>query len=248
MRRGRFICLMLLLVSLLSGCTFDETMAEMMDEMLNKAASLEIAETKTHVKQYYSYYLQPSIGRRDSTAISNVFVFEDDEFVMNLNVSSVIKNEYYLEADTKILPVYSRSKILVYTAEGQCLNSSEEQMNYKVSVYDLSRNSYLVILESDYFTFLSRCPLGSVVQISEQMLLTCRTAEIYSEPILRDFGAQNDETYEKQKVEIVKELIPESGLVEDIIPNSSENTEPNQSEEEEQSQSSVSEITPVEVE
>ncbi len=248
MKKLKFICLMLLFITLLSGCTFDETMSVMMDEMLQEASTVEIADTKTHVKQYYSYYLQPAIGRRSSTAISNVFVFDDDEFVMNLNVSSVIKNEYYLEADTKILPIYSRSKRLVYETEGQCSNSSAELMNYKVSIYDLSRNSYLVILESDYFTFLSRCPLGSVVQISEQMLLTCRTAEVYSEPILKDFGVQNDETYEKQKVEIIKEMIPESGLVEDIMPNSSSQDESSQDEEEEQSQSSISEITTIEVE
>ena len=81
----------------------------MMDEVLQKSSKTEIATTKSHVKQYYSYYIQPSIGRRESTEISNVFVLNDDEFVMNLNVSSVIKNEYYMDAYTKILPVYSRS-------------------------------------------------------------------------------------------------------------------------------------------
>lgn len=244
MKKIKFICLIFIVI-LLSGCTFDETMSVMMDEVLQKASNTEIATTKSHVKQYYSYYIQPSIGRRESTEISNVFVLNDDEFVMNLNVSSVIKNEYYLDADTKILPVYSRSKKLVYESTGQCLNSSENMMDYSVSVYDLSRNSYLIVLESNYFTFLSRCPLGSIVQLTEQMLLIARTTEIEVDSILRDFGVQNDETYEKQKVEIIKEMIPESGLVEDIIPGSSKDDPQTEESSEEEIQIPISEVTQI---
>ena len=73
MKKIKFICLIFIVI-LLSGCTFDETMSVMMDEVLQKASNTEIATTKSHVKQYYSYYIQPSIGRRESTEISNVFV------------------------------------------------------------------------------------------------------------------------------------------------------------------------------
>lgn len=240
MRKTKLICLMLAAL-LLGGCTFDETMAVMMDEALEQAANEPTVSTKTHIKSYYSYYLQPSVGRRGSTEISNVFVLDDDEFIMNLNVSSVIKNAYYLEVDSKIIPTYSRSKSLVYEVSKECLDVKEHTLSYSVAVYDLKKNTYLVTLETANFTFLAKCPLGSVVQIAAEMLRIARTAEIDEEAILKNFGAQNDETYEKQKVEIIKETIPESGLVEDIMPTSSarEETDSQQSEESDSSEEQV---------
>ena len=46
-------------------------------------------------KGLMSYYLQPSIGRKESNATNSVFVIDGNDVILNIDVSSIVSQKYY---------------------------------------------------------------------------------------------------------------------------------------------------------
>ena len=87
------LCLMLL-----SGCASTQTDLKLrLENSVATMAQAPIDDLADNNKPLYRYYIEPSVGRRDSTQTGNVFLLNGREFIMNLDIASVINTRFYDE-------------------------------------------------------------------------------------------------------------------------------------------------------
>ena len=95
----KLILLVIMAVLMLTGCTPDEepyTAVSLMSTV-NDAVVAEIPEAvyNNAVKEYYSYYLPRGVGREERDATSNLFNIYGNKAILNIDIASIIAQEYY---------------------------------------------------------------------------------------------------------------------------------------------------------
>ena len=88
----KLLMLMLAMV-MLAGCTavkvpLDVDFKKEVLKSIREASEVELpefSENNSH-KEYYDYYLFQGVGRKEIDQISNIFIFYDNEAVLNLDV------------------------------------------------------------------------------------------------------------------------------------------------------------------
>ena len=107
---------LLLFCLCLCGCSAQGGLDSRLQAACMQASTLTINVHADNVKDLYSYYAEPGVGRRSSTASSNVFVLDNQEFIMNLNVAEIVNVKLYDQSESVILP---QSEAWISVSEGE---------------------------------------------------------------------------------------------------------------------------------
>lgn len=181
----RLICCMLLIFTL-SGCVKTDINKEV-QSVLKKEEKVKAISYITNQKKYYSYYLPPEVGRMKSTQISEMFKKNNISFVMNLDVSSIVIDEYYTENETEEKIRKTEKNDKVKTFYGTVKNSKKETLDYSVKIEKMKNNEYYVILDTEYVDFYAIVPKTEIKNILKAEFKILKSVRIQKDLVLKDF-------------------------------------------------------------
>ena len=205
---------MLLAVLMLCGCSanyadFETAMNQKIEKVIQQPA-LCIADNH---KTLFSYYTEPSIGRMDSTMTSNVFLIDNVEVVMNLDISTVMNTKYYSDVVTSSKA--NGNEIYFFT--GMLSSCDGNEYEYSVSVYLLNNGKYYVDVQTHYVNFYSAMDYVMIDDVVVQMLKIARSVEVNELEIISYYSSKPADEHQREKVDLFQQEIAENGRLDELI-------------------------------
>ncbi len=210
------LCRLIMAVSLLflGGCAqYSSDIVELMNSKLREAGSLETANPVFN-STYYKYYVQPYIGRIDSDLTSNVFSLNGTQFIMNLDVPAIINSSYYPAESPGTFSVEGAS--LMAEKADTYEDFKKQPHTYICRIYR-SEQTYYTIMTTDYVQFYARSTKYEAPVLAGEMLYIARCVEPERSVILRDFSKHTSISYQKKKLELFQNIIPENGVIDELF-------------------------------
>lgn len=210
----KFLLLMACLL-MLNGCTMISAgIQPRLDQACAEAVSHPLSSANNR-KQYYSYYLEPSVGRMASTETGNEFLMGSDRFVMNLDVAAIINEKYYPEQ--QIIHDYAIRGSVIAQAEGTmtCVDGSEKP--YSVVIEQSDENECLIHVSAGYMSFEGFATEATAPAVAAEMLKISRSVTVESQEVLAAFTTMEGIDYVGTPVELFEDKAPENGSIEELL-------------------------------
>lgn len=200
----------------LSGCTVyhEVTLQNLLNQKITQVEK-ETVNSADHHKKFYSYFISPEIGRMEGDSTGNIFNYQGTEFLMNLNVSSVINEKYYngIENNQDLL---NRSSRRAY-ASGTYQDTNGDVHDFSVAVYDLGRQNYLTAMRTDTVDFCAVSDALKSVDLAGEMLRIARSVLVNSDAVTTAYSRKETVTFTGEKIQLFDSIAPESGRVEELF-------------------------------
>ncbi len=214
------VIMLLLAMVMLAGCTavkvpLDVDFKKEVLRSIREASEVELpefSENNSH-KEYYDYYLFQGVGRKEIDEISNIFIFYDNEAVLNLDVAGILKRSVY--EDNTLRNIESFQGKSLYT-EGSCRNSRGLPMSYRMEMKVVNGTSY-IILQTNQFIFTASCPLLEADETIYEMMKTLRTCSVDTNLVTETYSNQDKSSYRITNIRLFREILPESGRIIDYM-------------------------------
>lgn len=201
--------LLLLIACILVGCSNGSSdFNSELDKQINEALNCKL-HTHKYKDGFISYYIEPSIGRIETTDTSHVFNYDGTNFIMNINVANIINEKLY----DNIALNNSNSEII---RKGIFKDINGNEHNYQFSI-DSNNKYYLIIFSSDELQFYSYADEKSAPKISGEMIRIARTVTVDRHAVINAFNIKELITYQPSYMELFEEKIPENGSIEELI-------------------------------
>ena len=214
--------ILLMLAVMLCGCSSSQSLQQRLSAECRQAEELTINVRPDNVKKLYSYYAEPSIGRRQSTVSGNLFVMNHDEFVMNLNIADIVNQKLYDQPQQKVQAHYDH---WLASEQGEFTDVNGEVQSYSVALAPAEQGQVFVLCQTPYFSFSGLSNETSAPQMASQMIRMARTAIVNVEEVLHSYSLKTQISYVKKNLNLIEEQIPESGRIEEMMPNKGDSTE-----------------------
>ncbi len=176
------------------------------EEVINKAFS------PSNNKDYYSYYISPSLGMLYSDKTTNVLTYQNEKIIMNLNTSAIINSVYYTDA----LNVDGSNPYKGFSIDGVALNYKNEEVKYIYNVYKYE-DMHILELDSTLVNIVSQSNDYDLLQISRYMMQILKSFNIKQENILMDYSSKETIEFSKENIEIFEQIVPVDGKINDIL-------------------------------
>ena len=215
----KLLMLMLVMV-MLAGCTavkvpLDVDFKKEVLKSIREASEVELpefSENNSH-KEYYDYYLFQGVGRKEIDEISNIFIFYDNEAVLNLDVAGILKRSVYEDSSLRDIESFQGKSLY---AEGSCRNSRGLPMSYRMEMKVVDGAAY-IILQTNQFIFTASCPLLEADETIYEMMKTLRTCSVDTKLVIDTYSNQDKATYRISNIRLFREILPESGRIIDYM-------------------------------
>lgn len=213
--------LILITSFLLSGCTY-QTSFNVQDALNEEIASAEAAAvfSPNMNKEYYSYYLYPYVGRHKSTQTANVLNYHGTQFVMNLNISSLINQEYYQDAASEEYAIGN----LIASSNGEYIDYWSDTHTYQADIYE-QNDYYIVVFTTDTVEFYAVTGPIMATKLSGIMLKMARSVKTDQAAVITAYSYSKTVDYQNEKIELFKSVSPESGRIEELFEDYTESEE-----------------------
>lgn len=199
---------------LLSGCGQSYSADLTMDVSRRLTEVLqEPVHQATHNHRYYRYYLEPSIGRLESYATSNVFCMDGVKFAMNLNVSRILAQEIY-ETTEEAASVPGR--IPETDLSGTYTDYEGESHDYTIRIYLLGEK-YYTLVDTDYVMFCGISNQLQAAQLAAECIKIARTVSVDVDEVRSAFSGREILTGTRRQINLFEELTPENGAIEELF-------------------------------
>lgn len=217
--------LILLCLLCLCGCTQKQTdLKTSLKQELQTLAQAPIDNLADNNKPLYRYYIEPSIGRRQSTQTSNVFVLNNQEFVMNLDIASIINTRFY----QSIMFEKKADTSAMISLNGSYLDFNNLEYRYALSIYDFEDGNYFISLSMEYVNFYAYCGYADIEPLVLSMMKIGKTVDVDTEKVISTYSSKQSNDYVKEKLDLFEKIIPDSGRIEELMGIGSEELEMNQ--------------------
>ncbi len=211
------LCLMLL-----SGCASTQTDLKLrLENSVATMAQAPIDDLADNNKPLYRYYIEPSVGRRDSTQTGNVFLLNGREFIMNLDIASVINTRFYDE----ILFNEQIDSAAMIAMEGSYVDYNDLEFHYMLTVYDLQDSKYFIDLSMAYVNFYAYCEYAEIEELVLMMMKIGKTVDVDAEKVIAAYSSKPSTEYVKEKLDLFETVIPDSGRIEELMGMNPQETE-----------------------
>lgn len=200
---------------LLTGCTLHPTidLQKTLEQNIAKVQKEKISLPSNN-KPYYSYYIEPSIGRISSNGTSNVLLYDGNPFVMNLNITGLISTKYYTFDIEESLP-FKKDKIVAKTKDNY-VDIKNHEHAFIVNIYQIE-DYYMTVFVSDTVDFYAITDLLTSAKISGVMLDIARSVAVKEDAVIADYYNQKTEVYEEEKIKLFDSIAPENGRIEELF-------------------------------
>lgn len=198
----------------LVGCTTTAVpLKEQMQAEIEKANEIQAIDGDNR-KDFYSYYTEPSIGRISSSPSSNVFVKGGIRFVMNLNVSKIINEEYYKDVSEN--RDSSSVEHFLFAIEGQYSDVDLNIYEYRCEVYQYEGVT-MVLMETQFMDFYAIGNEREMLNVVGDMIHIAKTVQVNQTKIITAYSSKESVPYKKEALNLFEVAIPENGRVDEMI-------------------------------
>ncbi len=206
--------LIVFMIIFMAGCSFENQ--SLQQTLIQKFDEIEMVDaiSPDNRKPFYSYYKEPSIGRRAAGKTYNVFVKDGTEFIMNLNVSKILNSAQHNRLQSTAMDIKSENYLFIL--EGRYKDYLNEDRQYVCSVYQ-SGEKYYIIFNTDYMTFYGSGTEGEIRNIAPEMLKLAKTVAIDQEEVISAYVSKEIIEYEREQLQLYDVMIPENGRIEEMM-------------------------------
>ena len=213
----KFSLVILMCLLLLSGCRVDnKSVLELIDGTIEEAILLSMPKTVNMNKKLMSYYLQPSIGKMESSQTNSVFKMYGNLVILNIDVASVISRKYYTTVQLNDLRQLDAFENMVFEKEGSFPTATNIVRNYRYRLYQVSNKEYGILLQTSNLMCVALVPIGDVLNVTTDMFLLVRSARIDEEAVVSAYSQKELINYEKETLDLFDKLYPDEGLLIDL--------------------------------
>lgn len=206
------------ILMVLSGCMVSTSSLEReVITALKRAETDEISKTVNHSGLIFSYYLPTHLGKIQSTQTSLILLAHQERLVVNVDVISVVHSN--IDADLRLM--FSQKDSL-FTYASTSIDSKGFKFKYQTFIYPYE-NAYFMILQTPSLVMSAQVSLGTMADLSYEMLRLARTIQISKKEVSNLFSNREILNYQKTDLNMFAQLAPESGTVLDMIEVEDEN-------------------------
>ncbi|MBR3365150.1 MAG: hypothetical protein IKG53_09795 [Solobacterium sp.] len=215
MKKRIFMILALAAMSI-SGCARSEiNMHAALERALKEAEEVTVPPA-SYQKEFYAYYAQPCIGRISATRTGNVFAYEGQFFVMNLDVPTILR-----EDSTELTALAFSGGTEEASASGTFTDRQGNPHPYQVRISTLGERHF-VCLQTDTMQFYGVCLINSAPLMAGEMLKIGRSVTIEKNAIAAYFKSSSGIYYTGETIELFDSITPENGSIEELFPDTIE--------------------------
>lgn len=212
------VVLFMLSLILLSGCAVEADLSDEVLALLQEKSTLVPLKDTNMSKMYYNYYLPRDVGRGKGNSLSGVYIKDGYKFVMNLDASQIIIDEYYTEeAAQPLSDVIMNSTAAGFMYQGSYTNAVEELKNYTLRLEKLTDGYYYIDLAASGLRFYSIVPYAEVKSLLNCMITIMRSVKIERQLILNDFSLKSATAQQQQNLDYLNEEVPVDGYIKDLV-------------------------------
>ena len=202
-------------IFLLAGCAAPSgSLSASLEQRVDEAAAQTVSVSNNR-KQFYSYYIDPSIGKVSSTSTGNVFSCDGSLFVMNLDVPGIINAKYYPDAAASEVDL-SFAEVMA-EKEGTCTDASGNEIPYSVTVSKLDTGQFITVVRCNHVMLYGICDEAYVPNLAARMLVISRTVTVNTEEVLLAYSKQEKIDYIGTPVQLFEEIPPENGSIQELL-------------------------------
>ena len=147
---------------------------------------------------------------------SNIFTYNGVRFIMNLNTSSVINQEYYEPGSDEI----QIEAELAAEKSGTFINALGKEDEYTVKVYRTGQEIYAVCVYNDPVSLYAMCKDYEVADTASAMMSILCTVQVNKQKVVADFSNKRKIDYQREPLELFQFIAPESGAIQELFPDS----------------------------
>lgn len=205
-----FVCLFLF------GCTAEIDIKKKLDEVIDNTSKLENVNRQDHTSTYYSYYLPSDFYQLLASQDAEVFSFNNEKVLMNLNIPSIIAlKKEDVEGKLNAESFYSNDD-LVYSKSGDFLDIDNHQCNYIFEVFK-SNGKYLVAFKTDVMNYYAYSGEGNLPLLTKRLFEIAKSLSVSRDNVIANYSNVDIIDYRREQVNLFETLIPKEGHLEDII-------------------------------
>ena len=231
MKTVKLILMVGLLISLSACSEIDGSVEDIVKESARETLTAPMPAFTNITKDYYRYYLPPDVGRRSGDEISNILIYNNDCFVLSVNVPNVVKDHYYHNeeeaAEDATQPLFNTDKTIEHFT-GTFVDYGNINVDYEVVVLTIEPDLYYLQLTTRYLSFGAVVNKTAMKGMLDTFLRIAKTVRVNYELIAVDFS--NREVVNSgaiQALDLFREKKPSSGYMIDLLyPNRQENILP----------------------
>ena len=214
----------IVLVIMLSGCTFVKNRANTLDEAIENAKVTLNTPYEFRVNNsstYFSYYLPSDCQEIESSENASIINFLDSCIVMNLNIPSIINNTFYTDSvfdDDGFFIVEN----IVHESNGSFIKKDGTESIYYIKVYK-ENDVYLLQLKTNELIFYANTNLNDIEEVIKHIFLIAQSVETNLNKIITAYSSKEVIDYQKKLVGLFDYIAPTEGYLNDLV-NSSNGT------------------------
>lgn len=207
--------IVLVFLVFLMGCSVDaQRVSESLQLKVDEALQAETPSVLNVNTPYYSYYLPPHMGIRFSNKIATVFVSNQHEIVLRVDVPTIIMQRYYRSAlENNMQTLNFTDEFFTYVTT--FTNQNKELQNLDISITQQQEN-YVILLQSSQFVLTSTVKLADIQPILYDMLIILRSAKADKNEIISVYSNKQVIDYQQQVLEIFEQVAPTTGTLADM--------------------------------
>lgn len=202
---------------LLSGCTSKSVdLSSQIKHELSKMQEWKVLGTNMR-KPLYSYYLPQGVGRKDSTALGEVFRIRNHLLVMNIDPSYVVIKKFYEKKESlteQDVSVLQKEDIMVYEGTYQTIDNTYHK--YKLSIRE-QENLCVLYFNGEFVNFYTIIPRSEVVSFLKAIMKIASSVVLNSERILSNYSMKTIENVKKKSLDYLEKNLPSNGSLNELL-------------------------------
>lgn len=210
------ICLLFLACLFLCACSHTGDITASLDTVIDSELSNPTVYRQDQNTIFFSYYLPSDIYKLESYKDATIFSFNNEEILMNMNITSIIASEEgNIKEGARNENFYSNDR-LVYSKEGTYLNHDEIEVEFIYNIYAVN-NKYLISFKTDdmnYYAYVSR---NSLELLTKRLFMLAESMSINSESVVAYYANVDMIDYTRKQVNLFETVIPREGQLEEIL-------------------------------
>jgi hypothetical protein len=208
----------MLLALLLAGCSVNAIdIKTQITVALTNASQIRLLMNQSLRKANYVYYLPPEVGRKESTQSSTLLVSHNTNILMNLDIVSVLSDQFYKTDSIELLRAFIAAGEPIYKYSEATVDLDQKSLPYSVSILPVQGTTVLISLQTRYFLFSAIAPFALAPDLLYNMLLIARTCRVNTDAVILRYSNRETINYQKETLKIFSQLAPDSGKVIDMI-------------------------------
>lgn len=205
--------IILLLCILLCSCSKGNDINNKLDKIFEQESTTRVRVN--NYTNYIEYYLPSDINEEECEPLSYVFSLDDCRLIMNVNISNILKYDYYKDTSLNDEGFFDTNN-LIYDRSGQFIDNDGNDTNYFFKAYQYNESALLYFV-SDYVYFYGYCPIDKIELLTSKTLQVAKAANVRLDRVINDFSTNDVIDYQRGTIDLFEKTLPKEGPIEEFM-------------------------------